>query len=134
MVTTQLPQQLLLEKVKGGVIEKIGSVGALLAAAACPACFPLLAVAGTAVGLGIFQPFEGSVFIIFQIFVAIAMLGNILSFFQHRHLFPLIIGVVAPLLIFFAVHVRFSQLLLYLGLVGLAVASILIFRCNRQCA
>jgi hypothetical protein len=32
--------------IKNGVIEKVGSVGALLAALAFPACFPMLAVVG----------------------------------------------------------------------------------------
>ncbi len=119
---------------KSGVIEKIGTVGALLAAAACPACFPLLAIAGTALGLGIFQPFEGWVFIAFQILVIIATLGNILSFSRHRRAFPLIIGLTGPLMIFFSLYVRFNQFLLYLGLFGLAVASVLNFVANRQCA
>jgi mercuric ion transport protein len=120
--------------VKSGVIEKIGTVGALLAAAACPACFPMLAVVGAALGLGIFQAFEGWVFIVFQILVVIAMLGSILSFLCHRRLLPLMIGLAALLLIFFSLYVRFNQFLLYLGLFGLAAASVFNFMANRQCA
>jgi mercuric ion transport protein len=119
---------------KSGVIEKIGTFGALLAAAACPACFPLVAVAGTAVGLGIFQPFEGWVFIVFQLLVMIAMLGTILSFLCNRRFFPLIIGLAGPALIFVSLYVRFSQLLLYVGLFDLVIASVLNFLVNRQCA
>lgn len=122
-----------LRTVKNGVVEKIGTIGALLAAAACPACFPILAVVGTALGLGIFHPFEGWVFAVFQILVVIAMLGNMLSFFRHRRLFPFIIGLAGPLLIFVALYVRFNQLFLYLGLFGLAAASVLNFFTNRQC-
>jgi len=120
--------------VKSGVIEKIGTIGAVLAAAACPACFPMLAVVGTALGLGIFRPFEGWVFTVFQILVIIAMSGNIVSFFRHRRVIPLMIGLASPLLIFFALYIRFDQLLLYLGLLGLAAASVLNFIANRQCA
>jgi MerC mercury resistance protein len=117
-----------------GVVEKIGAIGALVTASACPACFPMLAVVGTTLGLGVLRPFEGWVFIVFQILVVIAILGNILSFVRHRRTFPLIIGLSGPLLIFFALYVRFNQLLLYLGLFGLAAASILNFIANRQCA
>jgi len=119
--------------VKSGVIEKIGTIGAVLAAVACPACFPMLAVAGTALGLGIFRPFEGWIFILFQIVVVIAILGNLISFARHRRVFPLIIGLASPLLIFVALYVRFNQLLLYLGLFGLAAASVLNFFTTRQC-
>jgi mercuric ion transport protein len=114
-----------LRTVKSGVIEKIGTVGAVLAAAACPACFPVLAVVGTALGLGIFDPFEGWVFIMFQILVVVAMLGNLLSFIRHRRTVPLIIGLAGPVLIFFALNIWFNQLLLYIGLFGLAAASVL---------
>jgi mercuric ion transport protein len=117
-----------------GVVEKIGAIGALVAAAACPACFPMLAVVGTILGLGVLRPFEGWVFIVFQVLVVIAILGNILSFVRHRRAFPLIVGLSGPLLISFALYVRFNQLLLYIGLFGLAAASILNFIANRQCA
>lgn len=119
---------------KASIIERIGSVGALIAAAACPACFPMLAVAGTTVGLGIFRPFEGWVFVVFQVLVLIAPIGNILSFFRHRRVIPLIIGVTSPVVIFFALYVWFNEPLLYFGLFGLAVASALNFIANRQCA
>jgi mercuric ion transport protein len=117
-----------------GVVEKIGAIGALVTAAACPACFPMLAVVGAALGLGVLRPFEGWVFMVFQVLVVIAILGNILSFVRHRRAFPLIIGLSGPLLIFFALYVRFNQVLLYVGLFGLAAASILNFIANRQCA
>jgi mercuric ion transport protein len=120
--------------VKTGAIEKIGTIGAVLAAAACPACFPMLAIVGTALGLGILSPFEGWVFIVFQILVVVAALGSTLSFLRHRRSLPLIIGVAGAALIFFALYVRFSQVLLYLGLVGLAAASVLNYIANRQCA
>jgi len=120
--------------VKSGVVEEIATVGALLAAAACPACFPMLAVVGTALGLGIFRPFEGWVFIVFQTLVVLASVRTVLSFLRHRRLIPLIVGLSGPLLVFFALYFWFNQFLLYLGLFGLTVASVLNFLGNRQCA
>ncbi len=119
---------------KSAVIEKVGSVGAILAALACPACFPVLAVVSTALGLGIFRPFEGWVFVVFQILVLIALVGNILSFSRHRRVLPLILGAISPTLIFSVLYVRFNQPLLYVGLCGLAAASLWNFIANRQCA
>ncbi len=83
---------------KSGFIEKFGSIGAFLTALACPACFPLLAVASAALGFGVFQPLEG----IFKIFVFIALIGNILAYLKHRKALPLTFGVIGSFLIFFA--------------------------------
>jgi hypothetical protein len=41
------------------VVEKVGSIGAIIAALACPICFPKLALVGLAVGLGVLAPYEG---------------------------------------------------------------------------
>ena len=41
------------------VLDKLGAVGAFLAAAAAPCCFPLLAAVGAALGLGAFQSLRG---------------------------------------------------------------------------
>ena len=119
---------------KASIIEKIGSVGALIAAAACPACFPMLAIVGSAPGLGVLQPFEGPIFFVFRILVLVALVGNVISFARHRRFLPLIVGVVSPLLIFFTLYVQFNQLFLYSGPIGLGAASVLNFIANRQCA
>jgi len=118
---------------KASIIERIGSVGALIAAAACPACFPMLAIVGSALGLGVLQPFEGPVFLLFRILVLVSLAGNVVSFARHRRFLPLIVGVASPLLIFFTLYVQFNQLILYSGLIGLAAASVLNFVANRQC-
>ncbi len=119
---------------KIGIIEKLASIGAVIAAAACPACFPVLAVVGSVLGLGVLHRFEGSVFLVFQILVLLALAGNVASFLGHRRILPLIVGVVSPLIIFFALYVQFHPLMLYLGLFGLAAASVLSFIANRRCA
>ncbi len=119
---------------KASVIERIGSVGAVIAAAACPACFPMLAIVGSALGLGVLRAFEGPVIFVFRVLVLVALAGNLISFSRHRRLSPLIVGVLSPLLIFFTLYVQFNQLLLYFGLFGLAAASLLNFMANRQCA
>src|SRR5207247_1102039 len=97
---------------KIGIIEKLASIGAVIAAAACPACFPVLAVVGSVLGLGVLHRFEGSVFLVFQILVLLALAGNVASFLRHHRILPLIVGVVSPLIIFFALYVQFHPLIL----------------------
>ncbi len=118
---------------KVSVIDKIGSVGSLAAAAACPACFPMLAVVGSALGLGVLRPFEGKVFFAFQLLVGVALIGNIVSYFNHRKILPLLTGLVSQGLIFFALYIRFHPAILYSGLSGLAIASIMNLIANRHC-
>jgi hypothetical protein len=112
---------------------KIGTIGAVLAATLCPACFPMLSVASTALGFGIFRPFEGWVLTVLRVLVVVPMLGNILSFFRHRLAFPLIIGLAGFLLTFFALCVGFNQLLLYLEPFGHVAAWVLDYVANQQC-
>lgn len=115
------------------LFDKIGSVGSLAAAAACPACFPMLAVVGSAVGLGALHPFEGKVFLVFQLLVVVALLGSVITYFNHRKILPLLIGVVSPCLIFFALYISFHSVIIYSGLLGLAVASVMNMIANRGC-
>ncbi len=61
------------------LIEKAGAAGALISAAACPLCFPKLALIGAAIGLGALAPFEGWIAIAVQVLAITAMIGQILS-------------------------------------------------------
>ena len=114
-------------------VDRIGSIGSLAAAAACPACFPMLAVVGSALGLGVLRPFEGKVFLVFQGLVAVALIGSIISYFSHRKILPLLIGVISPGLIFFALYVHFHPVVIYAGLAGLVIASVMNMIAKRHC-
>lgn len=115
------------------VLDKLGAVGSFLAAAACPACFPLLGIVGSAVGLGIFKPFEGAVFYIFQGLVLLGLLGNISAYFNHNKIIPLLIGVASPILIFFSLYGIYLTWVLYTGLFGMMAAAILNFFAIKRC-
>ena len=71
----------------GRFLDKIGSIGAILAAA-CLVCFPLLASAGSVIGLGFLHSYEWKLLIAFQILVLVALVGLILSFRCHRNRSP----------------------------------------------
>src|SRR3989441_12314977 len=65
-------------------LEKIGGLGAVIAAAACPICFPKLALIGAIFGLGALGAYESQLFIAAQILIAVAVLGHALAYLQHR--------------------------------------------------
>ncbi|WP_298433556.1 MerC family mercury resistance protein [Geobacter sp.] len=114
------------------ILDKIGSIGAIVAAAACPVCFPLLAAVGSVIGLGFFHRYEGKLLIFFQALVLLALAGLIVSFWRHRNPVPLIIGVPSTLLVFYAFYIRFSEIMNYLGLAGLVIASVMNTIANRR--
>jgi len=80
-------------------LEKIGSIGAVVAAAACPVCFPKLALIGALFGLGAFGAYES------QIFVAAQALASGAAVFAGLYW----IG---------------SEWLAYAGFAGLVIASV----------
>lgn len=115
------------------LLDKIGSIGAILAAASCPVCFPLLAAAGSFIGLGVLHPYEGKMLILFQFLVLMSLVGLVLSFRRHRKPLSLIVGIMSALLILIAFHIRFNEMLNYVGLFGLLSASVLKVIENRRC-
>ena len=74
------------------LLDRIGSVGVLLAAIAAPCCFPLFAAIATATGLGALGPYEGTILYIFQGFAALTLAGLALSVRRRRDFGPVIVG------------------------------------------
>src|SRR5262245_43246570 len=62
------------------LMDKIGALGAVLAAAATPCCFPLLATVGAALGLGAFQSLRGYMDYAIQAMAALALVGNLIAY------------------------------------------------------
>jgi len=106
------------------VLDKLGAVGALLAAAAAPCCFPLLAASGAALGLGALQSWRGYMGYAIQGFVGISVLGGVCAFRQHRQVWPLGITLASAAAVFFAFYVSYQVALIYGGLTGLAVSAV----------
>lgn len=105
------------------ILDRIGSVGALISAIAAPCCFPIFAVVGTAVGLGVLDRFEGPVLYTFQGFVLLSLIGFITAFLRQRRIAPLLLGIASAASIFYALHLDFSSVALYSGLAGLLVTT-----------
>jgi hypothetical protein len=105
-------------------LDRVGSVGALLAAIAAPCCFPLFAAVGTAAGLGALGQYEGVILYIFQGFALLALTGLAFSFRRHRNPAPLIIGVLSCAALAYHFYQSFSLAALYSGLFGLIAATV----------
>jgi hypothetical protein len=104
-------------------LEKIGSFGGIIAAAACPVCFPKLALLGALFGLGALSAYEWQLFIAAQVLVAFAVLGHALAYLQHRKRWVLGLGILSGAGVFGGLYLLNSEVVTYAGLAGLAVAS-----------
>ena len=104
-------------------LDKLGSVGAVIAAAACPLCFPKLALLGAVFGLGGLAVYEAQLFIAAQVLVGVAVFGQALSFSQHRKHWLLALAVLGGAAFFGGLYVFASESLSYAGLVALVAAS-----------
>lgn len=105
------------------VFDKIGAVGAILAAAAAPCCFPLLAAIGAALGLSALQSWRGYMDYAIQGFALVSLVGNVFAYRQQRRIWSMAIALVGTAAIFFAFYVNYQVVLIYAGLAGLAVAA-----------
>jgi mercuric ion transport protein len=113
--------------------EKFGTVGAVVAAAACPICFPKLALVGAAVGFGVFAPYEGYVAVGIQVLFVLAFVGQVLAFPRHRNRLLLALSAVATALLFAGYYLFPSSTLLQVSLAGLVAASVWLVVESRRC-
>lgn len=106
------------------VLDKIGSVGALIAGAAVPCCFPFLSLIGSILGLSFLAPYEAYVLYAMQLLVVLALIGSVIAYRGHRKILPLVLGVLSTVAVLFSLNTDMSVKVLYPGLVGLLVAAI----------
>jgi MerC mercury resistance protein len=104
-------------------LEKIGGIGSIIAAAACPVCFPKLALIGALFGLGALGAYESTLFAAAQILVGIAVLGHALAYLRHRRLWLLALGTGSGAAVFAGLYLLRSEAVVYAGFAGLLVAS-----------
>ena len=116
------------------IIEKVGSIGAIMGALACPICFPKLALVGLAVGLGVLAPYEGYMAKGVQVLFVVALIGQIAAYRQHQNRWLLSLSALVTVLLFSGYYIVPSSLLLQLSLLGLAISSIWLVVEQRRCA
>ena len=118
------------------VLDKLGSFGSVVAAAACPVCFPKLALIGAIFGLGAFGSYEGQLFWAAQALVVIAVLGHALAFLQHRRAWMLAAAALGGVAFFAGLYLLRSEAVVYAGLAALVGTSVvdLLRRLRRRAA
>ncbi len=102
-------------------LEKLGSLGAVVTAAACPVCFPKLAVLGAVFGLGAFGAYESQLVIAAQVLVGVAVLGHVLAYRRHRGKGLLGLAIGSALAVFAGLYA--FEWLAYAGFAGLIAAG-----------
>jgi mercuric ion transport protein len=104
-------------------LEKASSVGAVIAAAACPVCFPKLALIGALFGLGALGAYEYQLFIAAQALTVIAMAGHVLAYVRHRNGWLLGGALASGFAVFAGLYLLGWEALVYIGFAGLVGAS-----------
>ena len=115
-------------------IEKMGTTGAVLAALACPICFPKLALVGTALGLGFLAPYETYIAFGIQALFVLALIGQVFAYRTHGNRWLLGLAICTTALLFVAYYAVSSSVLLQLALVGLVAGSLWQVLEMRRCA
>lgn len=114
-------------------LENVGSFGAIVAAAACPICFPKLALLGAIFGLSALAKYEVAFFYGAQILILLALAGHIISYKKIRNQFLLALAIISAVLFFVSLYAFVSEILSYLALTGLVAATVWMVIENRQC-
>jgi mercuric ion transport protein len=105
-------------------LEKSGTTGAVIAALACPICFPKLAVIGAALGLGVFAPYERYIALAVQALFVLAFAGQVAAYRVHRSRWLLAFAAATTATLFVGYYIVSSSALLQASLAGLLVSSI----------
>jgi mercuric ion transport protein len=115
-------------------LENYGSFGAIVAAAACPICFPKLALLGAFFGFGALAKYEALFFYGAHILIVIALIGHALSYKKVQKRGPFALAIISAVLFFVSLYVFVSETLSYMALAGLVTATIWMIFESRRCA
>ena len=116
------------------VLDKVGSIGALIAGAAMPCCFPFLSLVGSILGLSVLAPYETYVLYGMQLFVVVALIGAFIAFRAHRKILPLALGILSTGAVLYALNTDMNYKVLYPGLAGLVAVAVWNSIEARRCA
>lgn len=105
-------------------LDKVGALGAALAVAAAPCCFPLLASVGAALGLSFLSRFEPQMAYAVQACVLLAVVGAFFAFRRHKRITPLALAAVGCASVLAFYHTDAGSTWVYFGLVTLAVSGV----------
>jgi mercuric ion transport protein len=107
-----------------------GTIGAIIAAMSCTACFPALASLASVFGLGFLSRFESiSIHYILPLFALIGLAANVIGGLRRRSWVRMVLGIIGPLLVLaaallMATYGMPTEWLLYPGLVLMIVIAV----------
>lgn len=106
------------------ILDKVGSIGAVIAGAAVPCCFPFLSLIGGILGLSFLAPYETYILYAMQLLVAVALVGSVIAYRGHRKILPLLLSGLSTAAVLYALNTDMNVKILYAGLAGLIAVSI----------
>jgi mercuric ion transport protein len=115
-------------------LEKLGTVGAMLAAILCPVCFPKLALIGALLGLGALAPYEGWFAAAAQVFLVVALVGHVVAFRRHGNRWIAALAGAGVSLVLGSLWLMYVEVLVYLGLGAVVAATVWSVFAIRRCA
>ena len=113
-------------------LENYGSFGAIAAAAACPICFPKLALIGAFLGLGALAKYETFFFYGAHILILMALVGHVISYKKVQNRTLLALAIISASLFFISLYLIVSEILAYIALTGLVAATIWMIAESRR--
>ena len=114
----------------------IGGHWKSISAAASPCCFPLFSTLAGMLGLGSVPFLRSNAAILIQGMTALAVVGQIASYWRHRKRGPLVVSGVSAGLVGFGYFVNYRVWFIYAALSGLTIAAVwnlVISRRARSC-
>lgn len=99
-------------------------MGAIVTAAACPCCFPLLAAAGSSLGLASIPFVRGHAAIMIQVMAGLSVVGQLAAYRHFRKSGPLLVSTASCMLVTFAFYASYQVALIYSALVGLGLSAL----------
>ncbi len=116
------------------ILDKVGSVGAVIAGAAVPCCFPFLSLFGSILGLSFFAEYEGVIMYLIQGLVVLALVGSIIAYRGHRKALPLILSVLSTASVLYGMSTGLDIYYIYGGMIGLLIVAVWNTIEARRCA
>lgn len=106
------------------ILDKVGSVGAVIAGAAVPCCFPFLSLFGSILGLTFFAAYEGVIMYLIQGLVLLALVGSFIAYRGHHKVLPLVLAFISTGSVIYGMNTGLNIYFIYGGMVGLLVVAV----------
>jgi hypothetical protein len=116
------------------ILDKVGSIGVVIAGAAVPCCFPFLSLFGSILGLSFLAPYESAIMWVLQGLVLLALVGSVIAYRGHRKIAPLVLAILSTAAILYGINTTLDIYYIYGGMIGLLIVSVWNSIEGRRCA